>query len=98
MFETVFEFANAVRKSRAQIQRRMRPALIAGIARQMQVAATHPIVKGRQHFLLDLRHLRLALRLFETQRHCDVAGEFCGAVGIGVVHCFYLPCCTSTIR
>ena len=77
---------DAIRKRHAQIQRRMRPALIAGVARQMQIAAAHAVVIRREHFLLDLRHLRLALRLLEAQRDGDVAGEFAGAGGGGVVH------------
>ena len=82
----LFHHIDAIGKRRTQIQRRMRPALIARIVRQMQVAAAHPIVIRREHFLLDLRHFRLALRLLEAQRDGDVTGELASTIGIGVFH------------
>ena len=77
---------DAVGKRIAQIHARMRPVLIARIARQMEIAAAHAIIVGGQHFLLDLRHCRRALRLFETQRDGDILGELPTAVWIGVFH------------
>ena len=79
----VLDDVHAVGERGAQVHAGLGPALAARIARQMEIAAADAVVVGRQHILLDLRHVLRALRLLEAQRHRFVAFEFGVRPGVG---------------
>ncbi|HET6492025.1 MAG TPA: hypothetical protein VFG44_03540 [Burkholderiales bacterium] len=54
--DNALDDVHAIGQRLAQIQAGMREVLVAGVARQVEIAAAHAVVAGREHFLLDLGH------------------------------------------